>query len=141
MSLRPISRVFIGAMLLGGLTPAISDAQPEQQQQQPQQGPGNIIDAAKGAGRNPKIIIVAPDNITPIFYIDCDFGSNIGVCLDENLNLNGQSFYGVDDNRIHTFVSGRAHLDSPLGALATLWNNYSYDELYIESDVRLRSAE
>lgn len=142
MSLHPISRALVCATLLGGLAPATSGAQqqlPEPQQMPPSQG--GITNTVNGMGRNPKIIVVAPDNMTPLFWVECEDGQNIGECLDTTLNSSGVGFAGIDDNRIATLVSGHARIGSILGFLGILWNSYSYDDLYIDSDVRLRAAE
>ena len=81
------------------------------------------------------------DNVTPIFYIECFNWWTVGECLDGILNSNGESFAGVDTNRIATLVAGRPRLGGPLGPMAIVGQNYTYDELYVESDVKLRAEE
>ena len=137
IQLRSLSKSVVCAMMVVGLAPATSGAQP---QLPPSEG-GGLTESQKGVARNPRVIIVASDNCTPLFYVECSFGQNAGECLDTTFNFNGETFAGLDTNRLHTFIGGRARVGSTLGALATQYTTYSYDDLYIETDVRLRAVE
>ncbi len=136
IQLRSFFKFVACAMFASVLAPATSGAQP-----QPLPDGPDFNSQSKSAARLPRVIIVAPDNVTPVHTIQCESGTNVGLCLDLVLNSNGLGFVGQDDNRIATLIAGRAHVDSEDGALAVAYVDYSYDDLYLEWDIKLRAAE
>lgn len=131
---RLFSKSLVCAMLVGGLTPAVTDAMlpPSEVQFESQQ---------VKVARPPKVVIVAPDSVTVVHIIDCDYQQNVGACLDMALAAEGASVMTIDANRTGKFLQGTARVGSMLGPRATGNVDYGYDDLLIEGDIKIRAQE
>ena len=128
--LHAFSKCLVCAMLIGGLTPATANADPDY-----------VTVQQSNPARPPKVVIVASDNVTVIKIIDCKYQMNVGACLDMKLAAEGSSLTAIDSNRTIMFLQGAARVGSTSGSRALEKVTYGYDDLFIEGDIQLRAAE
>ncbi|HEY0133726.1 MAG TPA: hypothetical protein VGB85_06585 [Nannocystis sp.] len=133
--LHSFSKTLVCVMLAGGLTPAPADAKlppPETDFNEQQQ---------VNPARPPRVVLVAQDSVTVIEIFDCAYQQNVGACIDSAFAGSGTSLAAIDTNRIGRFLQGTARVSAMSGPRAIANANYSYDNLLIEGDIKIRAQE